>query len=75
MLLASIERLRALPRLAEIARVMVRHGMHDLVHSVGVHRALDEAGHALGWDPSPSSPRCRFPSGCASPSRRSARRS
>ncbi|MGZ5661208.1 MAG: ABC1 kinase family protein [Usitatibacter sp.] len=53
MLLASIERLRALPRVVEIARVMVRHGMQDLVHSVGVHRALDEAGHALGWEPDP----------------------
>jgi ubiquinone biosynthesis protein len=54
MLLASIERLRALPRLAEIARVMVRHGMHDLVHSVGIHRVLDEAGHVLGWDADPA---------------------
>jgi ubiquinone biosynthesis protein len=53
MLLASLERLRALPRLVEIARVMVRFGMQDLVHSVGIHRALDEAGHALGWDPEP----------------------
>ena len=53
MLLASIERLRALPRLVEIARVMVRFGMQDLVHSVGIHRALDEAGHALGWEPEP----------------------
>ena len=27
--------------------------MHDLVHSVGVHRVLAEAGHVLGWDPDP----------------------
>ncbi|HEX7558132.1 MAG TPA: AarF/UbiB family protein, partial [Usitatibacter sp.] len=53
MLLASIERLRALPRFVEIARTMVRFGMQDLVHSVGIHRILDEAGHALGWDPEP----------------------
>jgi ubiquinone biosynthesis protein len=53
MLLGSIERLRALPRFVEIARTMVRFGMHDMVHSTGVHRVLDEAGHALGWDPEP----------------------
>jgi ubiquinone biosynthesis protein len=53
MLLGSIERLRALPRFVEIARTMVRFGMHDLVHSAGIHRVLAEAGHALGWDPEP----------------------
>ncbi|HEY4998413.1 MAG TPA: AarF/UbiB family protein, partial [Usitatibacter sp.] len=51
MLIASIERLRALPRLMEITRTLIRFGLQDLVHSVGVHRALDEAGHALGWEP------------------------
>jgi ubiquinone biosynthesis protein len=52
-LLASIDRLRALPRLVEITRVLLHHGLHDLVHSVGLHRVLDEAGHVLGWDPDP----------------------
>lgn len=53
MLLASLERLRAAPRLLEISRTLIHHGMHDLVHSVGVHRVLAEAGHAFGWDPDP----------------------
>jgi len=53
-LLASIERLRALPRLVEIVRTLTRFGLHDLVHSVGVHRVLDEAGELLGWSPEPS---------------------
>jgi len=48
-LLASLERLRALPRLVEITRTLVRHGLQDLVHSVGLHRAMDEAGGLLGW--------------------------
>ncbi len=49
MLLPAIERLRALPRLVEITRVLLHHGLHELVHSVGVHRVLDEAGGLLGW--------------------------
>lgn len=51
MLLASLERLRALPRLVEIIRTLLHFGMHDLVRSVGVHRVLDEAGELLGWKP------------------------
>ena len=53
MILASLERLRALPRLLEIVRTLVRHGMHDLVHSAGLHRVLESAGHRLGWTPDP----------------------
>lgn len=53
-LLASVERLRAAPRLLEIARVLGAHGLHDLVQSVGLHRILVEAGHAFGWDPDPA---------------------
>jgi ubiquinone biosynthesis protein len=51
MLIASLERLRALPRLVEITRVLVHHGLHDLVHSVGLHKALDEASGVLHWKP------------------------
>jgi ubiquinone biosynthesis protein len=51
MLIASLERLRALPRLVDITRVLVHHGLHDLVHSVGLHKLLDEASGALGWKP------------------------
>jgi ubiquinone biosynthesis protein len=53
MLIASLERLRALPRLLEITRVLVHHGLHDLVHSVGLHKVLDEASGVLHWKPDP----------------------
>ncbi len=53
MLLASIDRLRAVPRLVEIARVLVHHGLQDLVRSVGMHELLDEATGVLGWRPDP----------------------
>jgi ubiquinone biosynthesis protein len=51
MLLASLDRLRALPRLAEIVRVLLQHGLHDLVHSVGAHRLIGQAGDLVGWKP------------------------
>ena len=51
MLIASIERLRALPRLVEITRTLLHFGVHDFVHSVGVHRLLDETSGWLGWTP------------------------
>lgn len=51
MLIASLERLRALPRLVEVTRVLVHHGLHDLIHSVGLHKLLDEASGAFGWKP------------------------
>lgn len=51
MLIASIERLRALPRLVEITRTLVHYGLHDLVHSVGIHKLLDETSGILGWKP------------------------
>ena len=51
MLIDSIERLRALPRLVEITRTLMHYGMSDLVHSVGIHRLMDGAGGVLGWNP------------------------
>ena len=51
MLIASLERLRALPRLVEITRTLVHFCLHDLVHSVGLHKVLDEASGVLGWKP------------------------
>lgn len=53
MLIGNIERLRAVPRLVEITRTLIHFGLHDLVHSVGVHRVLEGAGHRLGWAPDP----------------------
>ncbi|MGE5098162.1 MAG: ABC1 kinase family protein [Betaproteobacteria bacterium] len=51
MLLDSLERLRALPRLVEVTHTLLHYGMSDLVHSVGLHRLLDGAGGVLGWNP------------------------
>jgi len=53
MLIASLERLRALPRLVEITRTLVHYGLHDLVSSVGLHKVIDEAGGMLHWTPEP----------------------
>lgn len=50
MLLGSLERLRALPRLLEITRTLVHFGLHDLVHSVGVHKLLDGTSEVFGWN-------------------------
>jgi ubiquinone biosynthesis protein len=52
-ILASLERLRALPRLLDIVRTLIHYGLHDLVHSVGLHRVLEEAGHRMGWSDDP----------------------
>ena len=54
MLIANLERLRALPRSVEITRTLVHHGLHDLVHSAGLHKVIDEAGGMLGWRPDPA---------------------
>jgi ubiquinone biosynthesis protein len=51
MLIDSMERLRALPRLLEIARTLARYGLGDFVQSAGMHRLLDGAGGVLGWKP------------------------
>ena len=50
-LFGSLERLRALPRLVDVTRVLVRHGLHDFVQSVGLHKLIDEASGVLGWTP------------------------
>lgn len=49
LLLGSLERLRALPRLLEITRTLVHFGLHDFVHSVGLHKLLDQTSDMLGW--------------------------
>ena len=54
MLLASLERLRALPRLVEILKVLLHHGLHDFVHSAGLHRLIDEASGVVGWKADPA---------------------
>ncbi|HET7731496.1 MAG TPA: AarF/UbiB family protein [Usitatibacter sp.] len=56
MLIASLERLRALPRLVEITRTLVHFGLHDLLHSVGLHKAVVEVGAILKWVPDPAMP-------------------
>lgn len=54
MLIASLERLRALPRLLEIVKILLHHGLHDFVHSAGLHRLIDEASGVMGWKPDPA---------------------
>jgi ubiquinone biosynthesis protein len=49
MLLSSLEQLRALPRAAEITRILLRFGLHDLVRSAGLHRVLDHTRDLMGW--------------------------
>ena len=53
-MLESIDRIRALPRLAEIMRVLARHGLQDLVRSSGLHRVADETADVLGWETYPA---------------------
>ena len=38
-----------LPRLQEISRVFIRHGLGDLVRRVGVDTVLERAGAMLHW--------------------------
>ena len=54
MLLDSLERIRAVPRLLEIVHTLVRFGLHDFVHSAGLHRLIDEASGVVGWKPEPA---------------------
>jgi ubiquinone biosynthesis protein len=53
-LIGSLERLRALPRLAEIMKVLLHHGLHDFIHSAGLHRLVDEASGLVGWKADPA---------------------
>ena len=41
--------MRELPRLHEISRVLVRHGLGDLVRRIGVASLLERAGAVLHW--------------------------
>ncbi len=54
MILPSLEQLRVLPRLAEITRTFLHFGLQDLVHSVGLHRILDQTSGILGWRADPA---------------------
>ena len=53
MLLDSLERVRALPRVVEIARTLAAFGLHDFVRSAGLHRAIGEAEGLIGWTADP----------------------
>jgi ubiquinone biosynthesis protein len=46
----SLISLRDLGRLTEIAAVLIRHGLGDLVRRFGLADALEKAGHQLRWD-------------------------
>ena len=49
MLWETISVVRDLPRLHEIASVMIRYGWGDLVRVLGISGALERAGRALHW--------------------------
>lgn len=50
MLLETLGTVRDLGRLAEIAAVLIRHGLGDLVRRLGMADALEKAGHRLRWE-------------------------
>lgn len=50
MLLDALGTARDLGRLADIAAVLIRHGLGDLVRRYGLADALETAGHRLHWD-------------------------
>ena len=39
--------------MTDITRTMLRFGLHDIVHSVRLHRVLDLTRDLLGWKPDP----------------------
>jgi ubiquinone biosynthesis protein len=49
MLIETLHAMRDLPRLHQIALVLVRHGFGDLVRRVGLAGALERAGQVLHW--------------------------
>jgi ubiquinone biosynthesis protein len=50
MLIETIGAARDVSRLNEIARVLIRHGLGDMVRRAGLADALAKAGHALHWE-------------------------
>lgn len=49
MLLETISIVRDLPRLHEIASIMIRYGWGDLVRALGISGVLERAGRILHW--------------------------
>lgn len=50
MLLETLSSARDMGRLNTIARVLVRHGLGEVVRRMGLADALERAGHALMWE-------------------------
>jgi ubiquinone biosynthesis protein len=50
MLIETLGTVRDLGRLSEIAAVLIRHGLGDLVRRFGLADALERAGHRLRWE-------------------------
>ena len=50
MLIESLVAARDMGRLNTIAGVLIRHGLGDVVHRLGLTDALARAGHALMWE-------------------------
>jgi len=50
MLIEALSTARDIGRLQEIASILARHGLGDVVQRTGIARALQKAGKALHWD-------------------------
>ncbi len=50
MLIETLIAARDVGRLNTIAGVLIRHGLGDVVHRLGLTDRLDKAGQALMWD-------------------------
>ncbi|HNG81869.1 MAG TPA: AarF/UbiB family protein, partial [Burkholderiaceae bacterium] len=50
MLIETLGTVRDLGRLSEIAAVLIRHGLGDMVRRFGLADALERAGHRLRWE-------------------------
>jgi ubiquinone biosynthesis protein len=51
MLLETLEVMRDLPRLQEIAAILIRYGWGDVVRMLGIGSMLERAGRLLHWQP------------------------
>ena len=61
MLRQTLGIMRELPRLHEISSVLIRHGLGDIVHRVGVAGVLERAGQVLRWREASASVRLEPP--------------
>ncbi len=64
MLKETFSLVRDLPRLHEIAGVLIQYGWGDIVRALGIAKLLERAGRLLHWHPSTKAEELELP--CAS---------